>query len=515
MKLHARRRAGARHRARRMTLFALVAVTALVSSGAVGQYGMPSANATTAELAATVDAIVQARMSAELIPGVVVSVVDPELGEYTHAYGIADAATNRPMTVDDRFRIGSVTKSFTATAVLQLADAGKLNLDDTLAMYVDGIPNGTEIRIRDLLGMRGGVYDYSTDPEFAEQYFVPSAQPDWTAADTLRVIAANPEKAVAPNTVTAYSNSEYYLLGLVLETVTGKPVGEVLESGVIDDLGLTETAFPADADLPDPASRGYQYESGKRTDVTERTPADTFSTAGAIVSTVSDMAKFAEQLADGELLKPETQLARTQFTDETTRGLEYGLGLIRIGDWVGHAGDVAGYSDFVFYLPERRATVVVAVNLTDAGLSADASSIWLPIVSALYPESVPGNGTPAPSTRRGPIPTATELDGQLREALDPDLDPSEKVLKVDGDEHDPELISTLADLFVAADQALRVTRVTDFDHGDIAATIAVQIADGTTLPELLPLVYVDGVLKIGRGWACRIVVGSGLTSPAC
>jgi len=361
---------------RRITLLAFLAVVPLASSCAADPNGIPTAHAATAELAATVDTIAQTRMAAELIPGVAVSVIDPELGEYTHAYGVADVPTGRAMTVDDRFRVGSVTKSFTATTVLQLADSGKLSLDDTLDTYVDGIPNATDITIRDLLGMRGGVYDYSTDPEFA-QYFGDSPRASWTVADTLRVIAANPEKAQPPNTVTAYSNSEYYLLGLVIEKVTGKPVGEIINTGVIDRLGLTETVFPDGADLPTPASRGYQYKGGKQTDVTGLTPADTFSTAGAIVSTVSDMSKYAEQLATGELIEMETQTARTQFTNMSNRpGMEYGLGVIRIGDWIGHAGDVAGYSDMVFYLPERDATVVVAVNLTDTSLLADSASIW-------------------------------------------------------------------------------------------------------------------------------------------
>lgn len=503
------------HHRRRMTLLVFVAAAALVSSCDTDPTGTPTARAGTAELAATVDAIVQSRMAAELIPGVVVSVVDPERGDYTHAYGVADVASGRAMTVDDRFRVGSVTKSFTATAVLQLADAGKLSLDDTLDKYVDGVPRASEISIRDLLGMRGGVYDYSTDPEFA-QYFGDSPQPNWTVADTLRVIAANPDKAQPPKTVTAYSNSEYYLLGLVIEKVTGKPVRDALNDVVIDELGLTETAFPVGSDLPAPASRGYQYKDGKQTDVTGLTPADTFSTAGAVVSTVSDMAKFAEQLATGELLKPETQMARTQFTDVTNRpGLEYGLGVIRIGDWIGHAGDVAGYSDMVFYLPERDVSVVVAVNLTETSLLADSASIWVPIVNALYPGTVSGDSEHSAATHVEAVPDASELDGQLRQALDTTLTPEQKTLKVVGEEQDPTLISTLAELFAAAGQTMQVTKVTDFGYGDIAVTVTVTTRDGVSLPLLLPMREVDGVLKISRGWACEIVLTNGASSPAC
>ncbi len=112
------------HAPRPIALLAFVAAAALVSSCSADSDGVPTARTGTAEFAATVDSIVQSRMAAELIPGVVVSVVDPQRGEYTHAYGISDAASGRAMSVDDRFRVGSVTKSVTATAILQLADSG-------------------------------------------------------------------------------------------------------------------------------------------------------------------------------------------------------------------------------------------------------------------------------------------------------------------------------------------------------------------------------------------------------
>ena len=113
------------------------------------------------------------------------------------------------------------------------------------------------------------------------------------------------------------------------------------------------------------------------------------------------------------------------------------------------------------------------------------------------------------------IPDVAELDDQLRQALDTTLTPNQKDLKVVGEEQDPELISTLAELFAAAHQTLQVTRVTDFGHGEIAVTVAATTGDGVSLPILLPMREVDGVLKISRGWACQIVLTNGATSPAC
>ncbi|MFE7745159.1 serine hydrolase domain-containing protein [Nocardia sp. NPDC057455] len=129
-------------------------------------------------------------------PGVLVAVHDPKRGDFVSAYGTAGLATGQPMDAADHVRIGSISKTFTATAVLRAADEGKLALDDVLERYVPGVPNGTSITLRDLLGMQGGVWDVRRDPAFLANYGEPTArssgttsQIEWTGTENSLVLA--------------------------------------------------------------------------------------------------------------------------------------------------------------------------------------------------------------------------------------------------------------------------------------------------------------------------------------
>lgn len=496
---------------RRRRLALIVLLAAFVASCAT-VHGTATEARFSADVAAKIDALVQARLDAFLIPGAVVAVSDPDRGTYTHAFGTADVESGRASDVDDHFRIGSITKTFTATAVLRLADQGKLSLDDSLSKFVDGVPNGDAITLRNLLGMRGGVYDYTGDPEFAEHYFSASQTPGWTAEDGLRIIRANPEKATPPDKVTAYNNAEYYLLGLVIEKATGTPARDVIND-LMADFGLTNTSYPADSALPSPSSHGYRYIYDVQTDVTASTPPEEFTTAGAAVSTVPDLLKYGKLLATGKLLKPQTHTARTQFTS-LGEGADYGLGLFDISGWLGHGGDVLGYSTAVYYLPERDATIAVAVNRYDPELilPEGADSVFRAIAELLYTDSMPRDGEPEASP---PIPDAVSLNADLQEALDPTIAARSKKLRVNGDEKDPELITQVANAFAEAQQTVQVDRVTDLGAGRLAATVTVALADGHKTPSVIAFVADDGEWKISQGWACNITSAQATPSPAC
>ncbi|AFU02640.1 beta-lactamase [Nocardia brasiliensis ATCC 700358] len=205
-----------------------------------------------------------------MIPGAAVAIIDPRYGKFSRAYGFADVATERRSQIHDRYRVGSITKPFVAVAILRLVEAGELGLYDRLSKFVAGIPNGDRITIWDLLGMRGGVVDFSSDSVFEPLMMADAAMARWTPADTLRLIQRHRDKAQPPNYQTVYSNSEYFLLGLVLEKITGRPVGVVINE-LIGEYGLHETGYPNDAVMPAPASHGYAYSGDIRTDVTMRT----------------------------------------------------------------------------------------------------------------------------------------------------------------------------------------------------------------------------------------------------
>ena len=346
-------------------------------------------------LAARIDELVRAALT-NGATGAVVGISDPVRGSYLQAYGTADTA-GTPMTTDVHYRIASVTKTFTAQAVLRLAEQGELSLDDPLAEYVPDIPYGDQITLHHLLAMRGGVYDFVADDEFMARYVADPLLPGWSPYDVLEIIRAHADEAIPPDQATVYSNSDYVLLGLVIERVTGRSAQQVTTS-VIEDLGLAETSYPTTAALPEPFTHGYVNTDSalapadpgdEPRDVTLSNPVVPF-TAGAVVSTVPDMIRYAEQLASGAGLAPETARLRQDWTPLTSAGLraQYGLGVLQLGNWVGHNGSVFGYSDMVSHLPEEAASVVVMVNAAD-GEASPATDLWFQIATLLYPDSLP------------------------------------------------------------------------------------------------------------------------------
>ena len=324
--------------------------------------------------------------------GTVVSIVDPERGTFLKAYGTADIA-GTPMIPEMHYRIGSVTKTFTADAVLRLVDQGLVALSDPIAMYVDDIPNGDVITIQDLLAMRSGLFDFADDQDFYNSYIADPTLP-WTTEDTLAIIRANADKATTPNTATAYNNGNYIILGLVIERVTGQTVQDHL-TGLIAELGLPSTSYPSGNTLPEPYASGYYSDgttpppAGGYRDTTVQTPVIPGS-AGAIISTVPDMTRYAAELGTGAGLSPETWQARQTWSPASTTGvrLQYGLGIIQLGDWLGHDGSVFGYSNMVFYLPSEEAAVVVMGNAADQ-IVVPSQTLWGEVVKLLYPDSLP------------------------------------------------------------------------------------------------------------------------------
>ena len=173
--------------------------------------------------------------------GTIVSISDPARGTLLKAYGTADTA-GTPMSPDLHYRIASVTKTFTAYAVLRLVDQGKVALPDPISRYVPDLPNGDRITLRDLLAMRSGVYDFANDQAFFGRYLADPTYPNWTPDEALQIMRAHAPEFTPPDEQTVYCNSNYVLLGYVIEKATGRPAGEHLGT-VIRELGLTNTCL--------------------------------------------------------------------------------------------------------------------------------------------------------------------------------------------------------------------------------------------------------------------------------
>jgi D-alanyl-D-alanine carboxypeptidase len=188
----------------------------------------------------------------------------------------------------------------------------------------------------------------------------------------------------APGTQYEYSNTNTVLLGMVVEKVTGLPLGDYLELNVFGPLGLAQTSYPANGILPGPYAHGYnKAPDGQILDATLWNPSWA-DAAGKIVSTLADLKTWIAALGRGTLLRPDTQAQRISHGSTVAPGIDYAFAIFSAQGWIGHNGDIPGYATVAMYLPERDATLVVIVNsdvpeLHSAGqLAYDVTSIVTP-----------------------------------------------------------------------------------------------------------------------------------------
>jgi D-alanyl-D-alanine carboxypeptidase len=268
------------------------------------------------------------------------------------------------MSTDFYSRIGSETKTFTVTALLQLVDERRIGLDDPISRYVHGVPNGRHITLRHLAEMRSGLFPYSADADFAHDLLS-----DPTRSFTPQELLAYGYKhrnTAAPGKVFVYNNSNLVLLGLVIEKVTGHHIADVINRRVLRPAHLDQTLFPDGPNVrefPEPHAHGYtnQTLTGAVADSTDWNPSWAWS-AGAMISTMHDLRSWAKTVATGELLSPETQKQRLKTLPTGFPGLTYGLGIFETGGWIGHNGSIPGYESVTVYLPALKATLVVLIN---------------------------------------------------------------------------------------------------------------------------------------------------------
>jgi D-alanyl-D-alanine carboxypeptidase len=305
-------------------------------------------------------------------PGVVAAVQTPDF-TWVRALGVADRATKEPMTPEVHHRIGSVTKTFTATLLLKAADKGLLSLDDTIDQYVKGVPNGDEITLRQMSNMTSGIASYTEDEQWQNELLSDPTRV-WKPKELAR-IGIKDSPLFEPGTEWFYSNTNYVLLGLVLEQVTDKPLGKLYKKEIIKPLHLKETSFPnTDPSLPKPYAHGYTLQgqsNGKPADTTHWSPSWAWA-AGGMISTADDLLVYGRALGTGKgLLSPHEQKVRLgSFVSDVPplnqpplKGdLAYGIGLGKDHGWIGHNGEIPGYNTYLFYHPDLDAVVAVEVN---------------------------------------------------------------------------------------------------------------------------------------------------------
>jgi len=305
------------------------------------------------------DAIGRAMTEAS-IPGAIVGIWGPA-GDYVRTFGVADTATHTPMQTDFYSRIGSLTKTFTVTAMLQLVDQGKLELDDPISKYVAGVPSGDQITLRELAGMRSGLVTYDDVAAFTDSYIADPHQ-SFSPAQLLGYALDKPLQ-FAPGTQYHYCNTNIVLLGLVVEKQSGQRLPDYISEHILAPLKMTHTSFATTAAFPDPHAQGYTVLQGPEQTATDWNPSWAWA-AGNMISTLDDMRIWARALGTGTLLTPQTQRQRLDSTVpmNAEKSAFYGLGIFNSGGWIGHTGVIFGYQTAVFYLPQTQTTLAFFTN---------------------------------------------------------------------------------------------------------------------------------------------------------
>ncbi|MGH4033138.1 serine hydrolase domain-containing protein [Actinomycetota bacterium Odt1-20B] len=315
------------------------------------------------------------------VPGVTAAAVDKGRA-WQGTSGVGNLRTGTPRGADDRFRMGSITKTFVATVLLQMEAEGRLDLDDTVEHWLPGLVRGNgndgrRITVRQLLNHTSGLFNYTSDPEFAHDNLLegfPAHRYDTHTPRELIRVALSHKPDFTPGTKHSYSNTGYILAGLIIEKVSGNSYRHEIRERVINPLGLRTTRLPgADPFLPKPSSRAYSKLSRDPAatrihDVTENDASWAWA-AGEGISTTGDLNRFFSALMGGKLL-PEKQLAEMQTTVSTPGDplySGYGLGLYSVRTschaklW-SHSGGTPGSETETVTTPDGRHTLTYNRN---------------------------------------------------------------------------------------------------------------------------------------------------------
>lgn len=318
-----------------------------------------------------------------LVPGAVVLVRSPTLGDWTGTFGTRTRGGTDPIQGSDHWRIGSCTKTMVGTTILQLVEEGRLRLTDPVSQFRPDVPNGANITIEQLLTMRSGLFNYTEDEPF-NAAMDRDPQRVWQPAELLAVAFASVKNPYfLPGQGFHYSNTNTILLGLIVEQLTGKPLEQALWERIFKPLGLANTAFPplSSNALLEPHPRGYTYGTAEETvtsdvlspekqaaakagtflprDSTDLNPSWGWA-AGAAFSNGEDLVRYVQVLVEGGLLSQDMQRLRLQ----SSQNLEnYGWALQKAGSFYGHGGSLPGFNTLMLHDPDQHLTVVVWTTL--------------------------------------------------------------------------------------------------------------------------------------------------------
>ena len=368
MNRHATPRPGIRHA---VAVGALAAVLTMVGCSPPAPSSTPKPSSTAdagpdAETTAAMQAALDDTRADGGFPGVIARVITPEW-TWTGTSGTAGPETDAAPMATDFTRIGSITKTLTGTVLLQLVGEGLISLDDAVSKYVPDAPNGTAT-IRQVADMTSGIPSYSTDQAWQDQYF--GAPETIYTPQQLLDIAKTLPVSFAPGEGWEYSNTNYVIIGMIEEQLTGQTIAELFRERIFDPLGMDSSSFPGDsAEISSPHLSGITAQ-GQPDDTTavatDWNPSYTFS-AGEVISTMDDLEKWGHAFFTGEgILTPELQQLRRDSIltapPPNTATAGYGISMGNRDGWWGHTGEIPGFNTALFHSYDAETTIIVIVN---------------------------------------------------------------------------------------------------------------------------------------------------------
>jgi D-alanyl-D-alanine carboxypeptidase len=332
---------------------------------------IPAAAAVPPDLAARADAYIDAAWPADG-PGVAIIITDDGRTVYARGRGLANVEARTPVSPHTVFRMGSITKQFTAAVILQLAAEGRLSLDDPLSRFLPDYPApGSDATVRQLLNHTVGVQSYTGIPGWMREENTNRA---YTTAEMIAQFRDLPAPS-RPGEAYAYNNSGYVLLGAIIETVTGMPWHQAVEERIARPLGLATIRYGVGEDRMPNMAAGYTADE-QGVHPSQRIHMSVPHAAGALIGSVEDLARWAQALHHGRVVDP-ANYAQMVGPTRLSNGesVPYGFGLapdeVRGRPAVGHGGGIFGFSTFSLYIPSEDIFIAVFANSDQPATSPD------------------------------------------------------------------------------------------------------------------------------------------------
>lgn len=327
--------------------------------------GAQAAQAAPLDLSAKAEAYLKTAWPADG-PGAAVIITDDGKVVYAGGQGLADIKTGTPITPDTVFRLGSITKQFSAAVLLQLIDEGRLSLDDPLSKFLPSYPQpGASATVRQLLNHTVGVQSYTGIPGWMVEE---NTNRSYTTEEMIAIFRDLPSPS-QPGHAFSYNNSGYVLVGAVIEAVTGKPWHQAVEERIAKPLGLRTIRYGVGEAQMAGMAKGYTGgEAGP--EIARKIHMSVPHAAGALVGSVEDLAAWAKALHHGKVVSGASyagMIAPTALPDGETVPYGFGLGRekVRGHDGIGHGGGIFGFSTDSIYIPEEDLFVAVFTNSDD------------------------------------------------------------------------------------------------------------------------------------------------------